>query len=101
LLFKPAVAVLHKERSAQDNLRLRIDTAHLAIINRNQEKTNQWSSFQQEFAARIPHVEQEEFFVFRNLSPELCVNLSDNEQIKKVEDELTQSITKRVAHVEL
>ena len=99
LLFKPAVDLLHEERSITQGLQLRIDATRIIIAQHDQEQQNQLYQFQQKSAQSTPDVQYRDLFVLKYIAPPLQIEELNVEQIEQLEQELSQSIIKKVGHV--
>lgn len=99
LLFKPTFDALQQERATKNNVQLHINATKIMISNLEKEKQEQWHAFQQTFITQTPHVKQEGLFVLKGITPQLHVGTLPKDQVKRLEQEVTHSIIKRIEQI--
>jgi len=96
VLFKPAVGALYEERQFKQNLQLHINAIQMLIFQHEEEKQDQQALFHKKASNHIPNAAQYDFFILKDISPQLPLKELNIQQLALLKQKLAQDIVKRL-----
>lgn len=98
LLLKPAVAAVQQERAQSGELREAIDHNHTLIDQKGDERNQQWEECHQMYTESKPAVEEQELYVFKQLSPDVEYPEISQEVVEQLVTQATDELVKKVSN---
>ncbi len=97
LLLKPAVERIQQDKEHQQELMTAIEARSHAVIDKEQEKQQQWHLFQNRFRSRIPQTITSQ--IRRNVVPPIVPDQPTAAELAKLQQQVAAALIERVGHV--
>lgn len=98
MLCKPAIDVIEQEADHLHALQKAIEQRKQSLLAKQQDKAQQWVTFQQEYAQLIPDLTTQQEMVLAKM-PNLIYPTVTQQEIKKAEEVVIATIQPKVMHV--
>lgn len=95
-LLKPAVALMQKQKQAQDLLRDKINHNQLGIEEKKQSYQQQWHNLQAYYARYKPQLVKSRDYVFKNISSPLGYPAVPDELVQQLTDQTADLLVKKL-----
>jgi hypothetical protein len=96
-LLKPVVRSIHHEQAQEAALHSAIESRKASIREQEYEMHNRWRIFQNSYASKMPHVQDER--VFRYIKPQVQVQVPSQEALMAITTDVTAASVQKVRNV--
>ncbi len=98
LLFKPAVALVQKERAQRDELRDDIEHNHVLITKKMDKRQQLWQLCREVYINTKPVVDDSELFIFKRLHIPIEYPIISDDVVEQLITQTTDKLVKRVSN---